>query len=136
MLTSIKRAYPDKYIDKGMLADAMNSLIADVHKRNSPGELADAQSALAPDGPKGQQNPIVPARNDDGTYLMPVYINSDMLYQQILTREKAKVNESKGLVKRGPKITFPRPRPEGQPSIYASPEEWKRYREFQKSKPK
>jgi len=135
MLTSIKRAYPDKYVDKGMLADALNSLIADVHKRNSPGELADVQIVMAPDGPKGEQNLIVTARNDDGTYLMPVYINSDMLYQQILTREKAKVNESKGPVY-GPKITFPRPRPEGQPGIYASPEEWKSYREFQKSKPK
>ena len=68
--------------------------------------------------------------------LNPVHISSDILYQQILAREKAKVNESRSLVKAGPKITFPRPRPEGQPSIYASPEEWKRYREFQKSKPK
>ena len=135
MLTSIKRSYPGKYVDKGMLADAMNSLIADVHKRNSPGELADVQIVMAPDGPNGQQNLIVTARNDDGTYLMPFHINSDMLYQQILTREKAKVNESKGPVA-GPKITFPRPAEEGAPSIYASPEEWKRYREFQKSKPK
>ena len=135
MLTSIKRSYPNKYVDKGMLADAMNSLIADVHKRNSPGELADVQIVMAPDGPNGQQNLIVTARNDDGTYLMPFHINSDMLYQQILTREKAKVNESKGPVA-GPKITFPRPPEEGAPSIYASPEEWKRYREFQKSKPK
>ncbi len=107
MLTSIKRAYPDKYVDNGMLADAMNSLIADVHKRNSPVELADVQIVMAPDGPKGQQNLIVTVRNDDGTYLMPVYINSDMLYQQILTREKAKVNEGTGLAY-GPKITFPR----------------------------
>ena len=94
MLTSIKRAYPDKYVDKGMLADAVNSLIADVHKRNSPGELADVQIIMAPDDKDGKQNLIVTARNDDGTYMMPVYVNSDMLYQQILTREKARVNTS------------------------------------------
>ncbi len=135
MLTTIKRAYPGKYVDKGMLADAMNSLIAETHKRNSPGELADAQIVMAPDDKGGRQNLIVTARNDDGTYLMPFYINSDMLYQQILTRERAKVNESKGPVA-GPKLTYPKPRPEGQPSIYASPEEWKRYREFQKSQQK
>ena len=133
MLTSIKRAYPDKYIDKGMLADAVNSLIADVHKRNSPGELADVQIIMAPDDKDGKQNLIVTARNDDGTYMMPVYINSDMLYQQILTREKAKVNESKGAAF-GPEITF-KPA-NGAPSIYASPEEWGRYRELQKSQTK
>ena len=94
MLTSIKRAYPDKYIDKGMLSDAVNSLIADVHKRNSPGELADVQIVMAPDDKDGRQNMIVTARNDDGTYMMPVYVNSDMLYQQILAREKARVNTS------------------------------------------
>ena len=130
MLTSIKRAYPDKYVDKGMLADAVNSLIADVHKRNSPGELADVQIVMAPDDKDGKQNLIVTARNDDGTYMMPVYINSDMLYQQILTREKAKVNESSGAAF-GPDITF-KPA-EGAPSIYASKEEWRRYRELQKS---
>lgn len=133
MLTSIKRAYPDKYVDKGMLADAVNSLIADVHKRNSPGELADVQIVMAPDDKDGKQNLIVTARNDDGTYMMPVYINSDMLYQQILTREKAKVNESKGAAF-GPDITF-KPA-EGAPSIYASKEEWRRYRELQKSQTK
>ena len=133
MLTSIKRAYPDKYVDKGMLADAVNSLIADVHKRNSPGELADVQIVMAPDDKDGKQNLIVTARNDDGTYMMPVYINSDMLYQQILTREKAKVNESKGAAF-GPDITF-KPA-EGAPSIYASKEEWRRYRELQKSQSK
>ena len=133
MLTSIKRAYPDKYVDKGMLADAVNSLVADVHKRNSPGELADVQIIMAPDDKDGKQNLIVTARNDDGTYMMPVYINSDMLYQQILTREKAKVNESKG-AEFGPKITF-KPA-DGAPSIYASPEEWGRYRELQKSQTK
>lgn len=134
MLTTIKRAYPDKYVDKGMLADAMNSLIAETHKRNSPGELADVQIVMAPDDKDGKQNLIVTARNDDGTYLMPFYINSDMLYQQILAREKAKVNESKGPVA-GPKLTFPN-YDKRAPSIYASPEEWKRYREFQKSQPK
>lgn len=133
MLTSIKRAYPDKYVDKAMLADAVNSLIADVHKRNSPGELADVQIIMAPDDKDGKQNLIVTARNDDGTYMMPVYINSDMLYQQILTREKAKVNESKGAAF-GPEITF-KPA-NGAPSIYASPEEWGRYRELQKSQTK
>ena len=133
MLTSIKRAYPGKYVDKGMLADAVNSLIADVHKRNSPGELADVQIIMAPDDKDGKQNLIVTARNDDGTYMMPVYINSDMLYQQILTREKAKVNESKGAAF-GPEITF-KPA-NGAPSIYASPEEWGRYRELQKSQTK
>lgn len=133
MLTSIKRAYPDKYVDKGMLADAVNSLIADVHKRNSPGELADVQIVMAPDDKDGKQNLIVTARNDDGTYMMPVYINSDMLYQQILSREKAKVNESKGAAL-GPAITF-KPA-EGAPSIYASKEEWRRYRELQKSQSK
>lgn len=133
MLTSIKRAYPDKYVDKGMLSDAVNSLVADVHKRNSPGELADVQIVMAPDDKDGKQNLIVTARNDDGTYMMPVYINSDMLYQQILTREKAKVNESKG-AEFGPKITF-KPA-DGAPSIYASPEEWGRYRELQKSQTK
>lgn len=131
MLTSIKRAYPDKYVDKGMLADAVNSLIADVHKRNSPGELADVQIVMAPDDPDGKQNLIVTARNDDGTYMMPVYVNSDMLYQQILTREKAKVNESKGAAF-GPEITF-KPA-DGAPGIYASPEEWGRYRELQNRK--
>ena len=133
MLTSIKRAYPDKYVDKGMLADAVNSLIADVHKRNSPGELADVQIIMAPDDKDGKQNLIVTARNDDGTYMMPVYVNSDMLYQQILTREKAKVNESKGAAL-GPEITFKPAK--GAPSIYASPEEWGRYRELQKSQTK
>jgi hypothetical protein len=105
MLTTIKRAYPDKYVDKAMLADAMNSLIAETHKRNSPGELADVQIVMAPDDKDGRQNLIVTARNDDGTYMMPVYINSDMIYQQVLAREKAKVNESKGL-EFGPKITY------------------------------
>lgn len=133
MLTSIKRAYPDKYVDKGMLADAVNSLIADVHKRNSPGELADVQIVMAPDDKDGKQNLIVTARNDDGTYMMPVYINSDMLYQQILTREKAKVNESKGAAF-GPDITLKPAK--GAPSIYASKEEWRRYRELQKSQTK
>ena len=133
MLTSIKRAYPDKYVDKGMLADAVNSLIADVHKRNSPGELADVQIVMAPDDKDGKQNLIVTARNDDGTYMMPVYVNSDMLYQQILTREKAKVNESKGAAF-GPDITFKPAK--GAPGIYASPEEWERYRELQKSQTK
>ena len=89
---------------------------------------------MAPDDKDGKQNLIVTARNDDGTYMMPVYINSDMLYQQILTREKAKVNESKGPVA-GPKLTFPN-YDKRAPSIYASPEEWKRYREFQKSQQK
>lgn len=133
MLTSIKRAYPDKYVDKGMLSDAVNSLIADVHKRNSPGELADVQIIMAPDDKDGKQNLIVTARNDDGTYMMPVYVNSDMLYQQILTREKAKVNESKGAAF-GPDITFKPAK--GAPGIYASPEEWERYRELQKSQTK
>ncbi len=133
MLTSIKRAYPDKYVDKGMLADAVNSLIADVHKRNSPGELADVQIVMAPDDKDGKQNLIVTTRNDDGTYMMPVYINSDMLYQQILTREKAKVNESKGAAF-GPDITF-KPA-EGAPGNYASKEEWRRYRELQKTQTK
>lgn len=133
MLTSIKRAYPGKYVDKGMLADAVNSLIAETHKRNSPGELADVQIVMAPDDKDGKQNLIVTTRNDDGTYMMPVYINSDMLYQQILTREKAKVNESKGAAF-GPDITF-KPA-EGAPSIYASKEEWRRYRELQKSQSK
>ena len=139
MLTTVKRAYPDKHVDKAILADAMNSLVAEVHKRNSPGALADVEIRMAPDGPKGQQNLVVTMRNDDGTYLMPVHINSDMLYQQILVREEAKVNERRRLedrLKAGPKLTFPRPRPEGEPSIYASQEEWKRYRESQKAKPK
>jgi hypothetical protein len=34
---------------------------------------------------------------------------------------------------RGPDITFPSPQPNA-PSIYAGPEEWKRYREQQKAK--
>lgn len=133
MLTSIKRAYPDKYVDKGMLADAMNSLIAETHKRNSPGELADVQIVMAPDDKDGKQNLIVTMRNDDGTYMMPVYINSDMIYQQVLAREKAKVNESKG-PEFGPKITF-KPS-EGAPSIYASPDEWAKYRELQRTQSK
>lgn len=133
MLTTIKRAYPDKYVDKAMLADAMNSLIAETHKRNSPGELADVQIVMAPDDKDGKQNLIVTARNDDGTYMMPVYINSDMLYQQILTREKAKVNESKGS-EFGPKITY-KPA-EGAPGNYASPAEWAKYRELQRTRSK
>ena len=133
MLTTIKRAYPDKYVDKAMLADAMNSLIAETHKRNSPGELADVQIVMAPDDKDGRQNLIVTARNDDGTYMMPVYINSDMIYQQVLAREKAKVNESKGS-EFGPKITY-KPA-EGAPSIYASPEEWAKYRELQRTQSK
>ena len=107
MLTSIKRAYPDKYVDKGMLADAVNSLIADVHKRNSPGELADVQIIMAPDDKDGKQNLLLLMRNEDGTALNPITVSSDMLYQQILTREKAKVNKGTGLAY-GPKITFPR----------------------------
>lgn len=133
MLTTIKRAYPDKYVDKAMLADAMNSLIAETHKRNSPGELADVQIVMAPDDKDGRQNLIVTARNDDGTYMMPVYINSDMIYQQVLAREKAKVNESKGS-EFGPKITY-KPA-EGAPSIYASPDEWAKYRELQRTRSK
>ena len=133
MLTTIKRAYPDKYVDKAMLADAMNSLIAETHKRNSPGELADVQIVMAPDDKDGRQNLIVTARNDDGTYMMPVYINSDMIYQQVLAREKAKVNESKGS-EFGPKITY-KPA-EGAPSIYASPDEWAKYRELQRTQSK
>lgn len=133
MLTSIKRAHPDKYVDKAMLADAMNSLIAETHKRNSPGELADVQIVMAPDDKDGRQNLIVTARNDDGTYLMPVYINSDMIYQQVLAREKAKVNESKGL-EFGPKITY-KPA-DGYPGNYASPEEWAKYRELQRTRSK
>lgn len=133
LLTTIKRAYPDKYVDKAMLADAMNSLIAETHKRNSPGELADVQIVMAPDDKNGRQNLIVTARNDDGTYMMPVYINSDMIYQQVLAREKAKVNESKGL-EFGPKITY---KPAGgAPSIYASPDEWAKYRELQRTRSK
>ena len=135
MLTSIKRAYPGKYVDKGMLSDAVNSLIAETHKRNSPGELADVQIVMSPDGKDGTQNLTVTVRNADGTSLLPFDINSDMLYQQILAREKAKVNESKG-PRAGPKITFPRQRAEGEPSPYASQEEWKRYWEPKKSKPK
>jgi len=133
MLTTIKRAYPDKYVDKGMLADALNSLIAETHKRNSPGELADVQIVMAPDDKDGRQNLIVTARNDDGTYMMPVYINSDMIYQQVLAREKAKVNESKG-PEFGPKITFKPSK--GAPSIYASPDEWAKYRELQRTQSK
>lgn len=133
MLTSIKRAYPDKYVDKGMLADAVNSLIAETHKRNSSGELADVQIVMAHDDKDGRQNLIVTARNDDGTYLMPVYINSDMIYQQVLAREKAKVNESKGAAF-GPDITFKPAK--GAPSIYASPDEWVKYREFQRTQSK
>lgn len=129
MLTSIKRAYPGKYVDKGMLADAVNSLIADVHKRNSPGELADVQIIMAPDDKDGKQSLLLLIRNDDGTALNPITVSSDMLYQQILTREKAKVNESKGAAF-GPDITF-KPA-NGAPGNYASPEEWKRYRELQK----
>ena len=133
LLTTIKRAYPDKYVDKAMLADAMNSLIAETHKRNSPGELADVQIVMAPDDKDGRQNLIVTARNDDGTYMMPVYINSDMIYKQVLVREKAKVNESKGL-EFGPKITY---KPAGgAPSIYASPDEWAKYRELQRTQSK
>lgn len=133
LLTTIKRAYPDKYVDKAMLADAMNSLIAETHKRNSPGELADVQIVMAPDDKDGRQNLIVTARNDDGTYMMPVYINSDMIYQQVLAREKAKVNESNGL-EFGPKITY---KPAGgAPSIYASPDEWAKYRELQRTQSK
>lgn len=133
MLTTIKRAYPDKYVDKGMLADALNSLIAETHKRNSPGELADVQIVMAPDDKDGKQNLIVTARNDDGTYMMPVYINSDMIYQQVLAREKAKVNESKGPAF-GPDITYKPAK--GAPSIYASPEDWAKYREFQRTQSK
>ena len=133
MLTTIKRSYPDKYVDKTMLADAMNSLIAETHKRNSPGELADVQIVMAPDDKDGRQNLIVTARNDDGTYMMPVYINSDMIYQQVLAREKAKVNESKGS-EFGPKITYKPAK--GAPSIYASPDEWAKYRELQQTQSK
>ena len=133
MLTTIKRAYPEKYVDKAMLADAMNSLIAETHKRNSPGELADVQIVMAPDDKDGRQNLIVTARNDDGTYMMPVYINSDMIYQQVLAREKAKVNESKG-PEFGPKITY-KPA-DGYPGNYASPEEWAKYRELQRTRSK
>ena len=133
MLTSIKRAYPGKYVDKAMLADALNSLIAETHKRNSPGELADVQIVMAPDDKDGRQNLIVTARNDDGTYMMPVYINSDMIYQQVLAREKAKVNESKGTAF-GPKITY-KPA-EGAPSTYASPDERAKYRELQRTQSK
>lgn len=133
MLTTIKRAYPDKYVDKAMLADAMNSLIAETHKRNSPGELADVQIVMAPDDKNGRQNLIVTARNDDGTYMMPFYINSDMIYKQVLVREKAKVNESKGS-EFGPKITY-KPA-DGAPSIYASPDEWAKYRELQRTRSK
>lgn len=133
MLTTIKRAYPDKYVDKAMLADAMNSLIAETHKRNSPGELADVQIVMAPDDKDGRQNLIVTVRNEDGTYMMPVYINSDMIYQQVLAREKAKVNESKGL-EFGPKITY-KPA-DGAPGNYASPDEWAKYRELQRTRSK
>ena len=65
--------------------------------------------------------------------MMPVYINSDMIYQQVLAREKAKVNESKGPVF-GPDITYKPAK--GAPSIYASPEDWAKYRESQRTQSK
>ena len=133
MLTTIKRAHPDKYVDKAMLADAMNSLVAETHKRNSPGKLADVQIFMAPDGKDGKQNLLLLMRNDDGTFLDTVQVNSDMIYQQVLAREKAKVNESKG-PEFGPKITF-KPA-DGAPSIYASPDEWAKYRELQRTRSK
>ena len=133
MLTSIKRAYPDKYVDKAMLADALNSLIAETHKRNSPGDLADVRITMAPDSPDGKQNLIVAMRDEDGNYLMPVYVSSDMLYNQVVKREKERVNENAPW-EFGPKITY-KPA-EGAPSIYAPKEDWAKYREFQKSQRK
>ena len=133
MLTVVNRINPARTVGKAQLADALNSLIAETHKRNSPGELADVQIVMAPDDKDGKQNLIVTARNENGTYMMPVYINSDMIYKQVLAREEAKVNESKGL-EFGPKITY-KPA-EGAPSIYASPDEWAKYRELQRTRSK
>ena len=133
MLATIRQAHPDKYVDKSMLADAMNSLIAETHKANSPGELADVQIVMAPDDADGRQNLIVTMRNEDGTYLLPVYISSDTLFAQIVKREAERVKE-KSSFEFGPKITY-KPA-EGAPSPYASKEEWAKYREFQRNQRK
>jgi hypothetical protein len=131
MLTSIRKANPgkDDYVDKGMLADALNSLITETHKKNSPGTLAGVQIIMAPDSEDGKQNLIVTMRNDDGTYLMPVYMDSAMLFNQVKARELKKAAATEKTDQgTGPKITHTPA--DGVPSIYErDPEVWKKYRE-------
>lgn len=133
MLDTIKRAYPDKYVDKPMLAAAMNSLVAETHKANSPGELADVSIYMGMDDADGMQNLIVSMRNEDGTVLNPVYINGHTLMAQVEKLAAAKIKERKPLTY-GPELTYP-PKPDPkQPSIYAPAAEWAKYREYQRDK--